>query len=480
MTPSLREQVVNCVGRRDLAAAVALLDGADAGDDWECDFFRGWLSFIGGDGKAAVGHLQRALERNPGSADTLMFLGMALATQVGNQKALALKRDYAKQAIAAARRQGDLRDWANAVSCLEVLGAAAHDAGPLSDAEFAYRQLVELDPQNPHYLERLSHCIAETDLAGAAAALEAAVRLNPNSVQTQAELVDVRKALSRAAERKGRSRRARYPTTEQMRGDLRAVVSEFVLGAVPRERFITPKTMFLTMGSCFADEIVKKLAKRKFGTWYIPISEHINNTFSNRRLVDWAFGRCTGQVKERLDEMLGELGVTPAEMASIIARANVVVFTLGVAPAFFDQASGEYVMPKSSALNSRALAELYQFRTASVSENLDNLNAIYRQIRAVNPDCCFVVTVSPVPLRMTFEFESAIFADCLSKSTLRVVAHEFMQQGLPRTYYWPSFEVVRWLGGHVGPYYGLDDDSSAHVGEEVVGVITDLFIDHFS
>ena len=55
-----------------------------------------------------------------------------------------------------------------------------------------------------------------------------------------------------------------------------------------------------------------------------------------------------------------------------------------------------------------------------------------------------------------------------------------MQRREAGTYYWPSFEIVRWLGGHVGPFYGVDDGSSLHVSEALVGVITDLFIDQFS
>ena len=100
-------------------------------------------------------------------------------------------------------------------------------------------------------------------------------------------------------------------------------------------------------------------------------------------------------------------------------------------------------------------------------------------MRALNPNVKIVITVSPVPLKTTFEFKSAMQADCISKSTLRVVAHEFVTKH-PDVVYWPSFEVVRWLGGHVGPYYGTDDDSALHIGDDVVKAITDLFIEHYS
>ena len=101
------------------------------------------------------------------------------------------------------------------------------------------------------------------------------------------------------------------------------------------------------------------------------------------------------------------------------------------------------------------------------------------RVKSLNPDVKMVITVSPVPLRTTFEFKSAMQADCISKSTLRVVAHEFVSKH-PEVIYWPSFEVVRWLGGHVGPFYGNDDDAALHIGDHVVHAITDLFIEHYS
>ena len=154
---------------------------------------------------------------------------------------------------------------------------------------------------------------------------------------------------------------------------------------------------------------------------------------------------------------------------------------LAAAPAFFDQDSGSYVMPRGGALNARALAERYAYRTTTVAENLDNLDYIYSRIRSfnVNPDLKFVITLSPVPLKASFEFDSAMYADCLSKSTLRVVAHEFIKTH-GQVLYWPSFEIVKWLGGHIGPFYGVDDGASWHISEDLVHVITDLFIEHFS
>ncbi len=96
-----------------------------------------------------------------------------------------------------------------------------------------------------------------------------------------------------------------------------------------------------------------------------------------------------------------------------------------------------------------------------------------------------VLTVSPVPISGTTEFGSAVVADCVSKSTLRVACHEVATfHQAEDVVYWPSFEIVRWLGPHYGPahplVYGADDDNTRHVSGWIVKIIIDLFLERFS
>jgi hypothetical protein len=44
---------------------------------------------------------------------------------------------------------------------------------------------------------------------------------------------------------------------------------------------------------------------------------------------------------------------------------------------------------------------------------------------------------------------SAIEADSISKSVMRLTAHEITTAGIPEIDYWPSFEIVRWCGAHL-------------------------------
>jgi hypothetical protein len=153
---------------------------------------------------------------------------------------------------------------------------------------------------------------------------------------------------------------------------------------------------------------------------------------------------------------------------------------MGVAPVFFEQGTNKFVLPTPSAINFRGLAEKFAFRTPSVQENVDNMTAIIAAIRRRNSQAKIFISISPVPLTVTFEMKSALNADCISKSTLRVTAHELLQKGLPNLYYWPAFEIVRWMGGHVGPFFGNDDDASWHVSEALVDQITEIFIEKFT
>ncbi|CAG9212459.1 GSCFA domain-containing protein [Burkholderia vietnamiensis] len=448
------------------------------GSDHEANLLLGILYGQTGRLDLAVEHLRQSLIQDQRNPDAIFFLGCFDALRYpGLHKSWAIRRDHAKNALRLVENTPQAAAWPQLKVCLEILATAASYVGPPEDAEFAYRWLIKIDPANADHYAKLSQLRADDDLEEAVALIDHARTLNPAIVnKTDVELS--RKVLSDGTRRKSIAR-AKYPSTREMRGDLSAVIRTSLLDGLPKQRFIDKETRFFTLGSCFAREIAVRLIERGYQADFFEVVEHINSSFANRKMVDWALGQCTGQSKERLDELFASLNITPENLRVRLATAKVFVYTLGVAPAFFDRQSGEFVMPSSSALGSRAFAEMYDFRTTTVGQNLDNLDYIVANIKALNPDVKVVLTVSPVPLKTTFEFKSAIQADCISKSTLRVVAHEFVTSN-PDVIYWPSFEIVRWLGGHVGPFYGNDDDAALHVGDHVVKAITDSFIEHFS
>jgi hypothetical protein len=90
-----------------------------------------------------------------------------------------------------------------------------------------------------------------------------------------------------------------------------------------------------------------------------------------------------------------------------------------------------------------------------------------------------ILTVSPVPLRASFEYRSAIVADCVSKSTLRVVVDTLIRGGDEDLVYWPSFEMVRWVSGHREAVFGVDDGNTAHISFKLVREIVAAFVNRF-
>jgi hypothetical protein len=319
------------------------------------------------------------------------------------------------------------------------------------------------------------------------ASLEKAIALDPATHDTPANRDTLDIARSRPSQTTSkaatpRKKIGRYPETKDFLGDLQHLVKDHIAVNLASEpRFLNRDTRFFTMGSCFARNLAKSLRDRGYEAFHMEISEYINTTFANKVFVDWLSGaEIDPAIRDRIAELLPQPW-SKENTLEIIRTSRVFILTLGVAPAFFDRSTGDFVLPRPSALNSRVLAEKYQFRTTSVKENVDNVLYLINFIRSVSPDIKIVVTVSPVPLVASFEFESAVQADCLSKSTMRLVAHEVVNNSsLENILYWPSFEVFRWAGSNASSFYAADDGAAWHVSEEKVAGTIKAFVEMFS
>lgn len=354
------------------------------------------------------------------------------------------------------------------------LAAELHSASSIYDRAVELWQRVVRESEDAEAYHLLSEALAELDRpAEAMEALRSAARLDPSRYGASLREID-------GSAPAHHIRRARYPDTAQLNGDLKAAILEHVLGDLDVAPFITAQTSFFTMGSCFARNIADALAALGYDISYMPMSDEINTSFANRYFMDWLADEIAdSDVAARMASLLPE-NWTRAEINARLAQADVFILTLGVGAAFFDRETGRFVMPRPTSLNRRALAERYEFRTIPVSENVENVSYVLECVWRRNPAAKIVLTVSPVPMQVTFESKSAVLADCVSKSTMRVTAHEVLQR-YARTkpvYYFPSFEVFRWLGGHLErAVYGTDDGSSLHVSEDVVRTVVECFIE---
>jgi len=462
--------------------------------------------FAAGNLQASMEIVSKELEKTPSDPGLLLLCGRILASS-GNQTdaitalALCVKEDpsnyQARWELALAhKRLASHRDYAQARDILldlnrlypgqvailrEAAGCCAR-IGPMELAAELWHQVIAQQPDAEAYYE-LSEIYGHTDrLAEAEENLRLAIGLDPERYGKSAEDLKVVESSRRVAKAAATVKKGRYPETEMIQNDLRKVILDYVAADIKdAPGFISKETTFFTMGSCFARNVVRALQKGGYRASTMDVSEYINTTYANRFFVDWLDGTLpAGPLSERILEIV-PAGFSKEMVIDRIKSCDVYIITLGVAPAFFNRDNGEFVMPRPTALNFRALAEKYLFRTTSVAENVDNVLYLLNYVRSLNPGVKIIVTESPVPLHMTFEFRSAVAADCLSKSTLRVAAHEIVHNsGLEGIYYWPSFEIFRWMGSHLAEaVYGTDDGAAWHVSEALVDLTVSCFVEAF-
>jgi len=261
---------------------------------------------------------------------------------------------------------------------------------------------------------------------------------------------------------------------------------EVILGLGPKQRYpegaalspaflrgraqgvLSRQTPVASIGSCFAREIKDYLQESGFD--YIVTADGPNarpgsaawdrvyNTFCLRQEVARALGEFAPQ--ERLWQLGDGSFLAPyrkdvqwdsrreaeegleehrrsAREAFLAAR--VLVMTVGLTEVWYSKDDGSvfFQVPPADVYD----PEKHGFRVSSYQENLDNLEEMLRLLTAANPDCTLIVTVSPVPLRATFQDENGFVANARSKSTLVAATREFVDRH-PGVRYFPSYELV--------------------------------------
>ena len=343
-------------------------------------------------------------------------------------------------------------------------------------AEREFRAALALKPDLLEALEGLLDALLEQGkLAEALPTADRLLELVPGHPAAVRERARIAAAAERTSGRRG-GRIVRYPKLARDFDDLEAVIERDLLrpfaGMAP---LLNHQSKVFTLGSCFAANIA--IALRTFGVdavhaWY---PDEINSTYANLHFLEWLRDGDTMRFAA-FSEQFGLDG--RRRMRAAIEGSDLIIVSLGVAPCFFHRQTKEFVATLGTNMSVALLLREYEFRTTSVAENLVNLQAMLEILRGFRPGIKVVLTVSPVPLTATFELPSAIAADCLSKSTLRVVAHEFVTSTAD-VYYWPSFEMVRWLSGHTGPVFGNDDGSAGHVAQALIDTIMRYFLSVF-
>lgn len=122
-------------------------------------------------------------------------------------------------------------------------------------------------------------------------------------------------------------------------------------------------------------------------------------------------------------------------------QADVLVFTLGLTEGWVSQADGA-VFPLAPGVAGEApRPDLVQPRHFTVQEVVDDLNAVLKLVRILNPGLRVLLTVSPVALVATISDRHVLAATIYSKSVLRVAVEAVVREN-PDVDYFPSYEII--------------------------------------
>jgi len=231
---------------------------------------------------------------------------------------------------------------------------------------------------------------------------------------------------------------SRFPKKHSDFKDIHLAIDTFVIEK-PTTSFLSRHSIIVTQGSCFALEIYRSFEKNGFNIEYNEFTEAINSPIAN----------------EYYFRQIENLPLDPMHIK--IKEADIFILTLGVSALWFNKITNEW----QNKIDPAQIAE-YHMRTISVEEAKKSLAAIYQSLFNINNNIKLVITLSPIPLNLSVEFNSIFIADCLSKSTLRCAIHESLVtlKTTKPVLYFPAFEIVRWLGGYIGYVYGDNKDPS--------------------
>ena len=437
----------------------------------------------------AEGHLRRALELQPAAPEVLTALGVFFTGE--------RRFDEAAAALEAALEVAPA-DLPALIALAELRARQKRHA----EAYALYGRAIRVAPKDASVLTKFSRALnahalrlaeraAELDRASSAAdaaraaTLKAAGRLSDAEAVLQKridaggdpalghELAVVRGLQARGGA--GQPRPAVWPRRTSDFADLEKVIRDAVLrGVRPGRPILSPRSKVVTLGSCFAEHLAASLKQAGVDVFFQKRSETLDNLYATAAFLD-ALAAGASEGDAAMDLLL-------AGCLESFRSAEVVILSLGVAAAYFDRATGAFV-PVGGGRDKAMLAAACEFRMLSVEENLERLRHVLARIRAFSPDCRIVLTISPIPLSATYDRPSAVQADAVSKSTMRLTVEALLNEAPPGVHYWPSFEIVRWLGPHLPAgspqVFGADDGASRHVSGWLVRLIIRLFLQEF-
>lgn len=172
--------------------------------------------------------------------------------------------------------------------------------------------------------------------------------------------------------------------------------------------------------------------------------------------------------RERAIERRGEINTL---YGAGLAASEIVVVTLGLIETWFDHETGLHLNEAPQLRALKSYPNRWEFRRLGVQEVTEMVADLVEALDAGRRN--IVMTVSPVPLQVTFAGGDAVTANAYSKAVLRVAAEE-ISRTIPGVDYFPSYEAVTSAG-----LAGFGEDQ-VHVRpalvERIVGRMTDAYV----
>ena len=161
-----------------------------------------------------------------------------------------------------------------------------------------------------------------------------------------------------------------------------------------------------------------------------------------------------------------------AAVKRLFLDSDVLIFTLGLTEAWQHKGDGS-VYPVCPGVAAGAFdSEKYEFKNFSHDEIVADLETLFLELRAVNPQIKFLLTVSPVPLTATASGDHILAAVMKSKSILRSAAATVYDK-FDFVDYFPSYDVISSIAFGRGAFA----ENLREVKPEVVKFIMSRFLE---
>lgn len=126
---------------------------------------------------------------------------------------------------------------------------------------------------------------------------------------------------------------------------------------------------------------------------------------------------------------------------TLLSGTDIFVFTLGLTEAWMDDTAGRVMALAPGVIAGDYDPERYRFHNFTFDELVNDLEAVFAALTAINPKIKLLLTVSPVPLTATASQDHVLAATTYSKSTLRAAAGA-LSDAYDAIDYFPSYELV--------------------------------------